>query len=258
MQSVAAVDFLQPDWPAPANVRALSTSRGLAQQPPFGGSDGVYAGLNLGTHVGDKPEAVAANRQLLQQFCGLRYQPAWLNQIHGTTVVDLDSWQGGLTDADASVTTTEGLAAVVMTADCLPVLFCDKAGSRVAAAHAGWRGLCDGVLETTLEHFPEPSAVLAWLGPAIGPLNFEVGSEVRAAFIAHSAQAAEAFSPSANSGKYLADIYLLARQRLQAVGVTAIYGGEYCTVADPQRFFSYRRDGQTGRQASLIWLSSSG
>ena len=257
MQSVAVVDFLLPDWPAPANVRALSTSRGVAQQPLFGGSDGVYTGLNLGTHVGDKPEVVAANRQLLQQYCGLKRDPAWLNQIHGTRVLDLDSWQGELSDADASVTTTKGLAAVVMTADCLPVLFCDKAGNKVAAAHAGWRGLCDGVLEATLKHFPDPSVVLAWLGPAIGPRNFEVGSEVRAAFIAHSPQAAEAFVSSSHAGKYLADIYLLARQRLQAAGVTAIYGGDYCTVADPQRFFSYRRDGQTGRQASLIWLSSS-
>lgn len=256
MQHATAVDFLLPDWPAPANVRALSTSRGLAQQPHFGGSAGVYAGLNLGTHVGDNPEVVAANRQLLQQYCGLTQNPAWLNQVHGTKVLELDSWQGELSDADASVTAIEGLAAVVMTADCLPVLFCDKAGSRVAAAHAGWRGLCDGVLEATLKHFPEPSAVLAWLGPAIGPLNFEVGSEVRAAFIAHSAQAAEAFTPSSNPDKYLADIYLLARQRLQAAGVTAIYGGDYCTVADSKRFFSYRRDGQTGRQASLIWLSA--
>jgi hypothetical protein len=256
MLDATTVDFLLPDWPAPARVRALSTSRGLAQQPFFGGSAGVFAGLNLGSHVGDKPDVVAANRLLLRQLCGLKQDPAWLNQVHGTKVLDLDSWQGGLTDADASVTSTEGLAAVVMTADCLPVLFCDKAGDRVAAAHAGWRGLCDGVLEATLRHFPDPSAVLAWLGPAIGPLNFEVGSEVRAAFIAHSAQAAEAFTPSSNAGKYLADIYLLARQRLQAAGVTAIYGGDYCTVASPQRFFSYRRDGQTGRQASLIWLSA--
>ena len=241
---------------APANVRALSTSRGLAQQPPFGGSAGVYAGLNLGTHVGDKPEVVAANRQLLQQYCGLKQNPAWLNQVHGTKVLDLDSWHGELSDADASVTSTAGLAAVVMTADCLPVLYCDKAGNKVAAAHAGWRGLCGGVLEATLKHFPEPSTVLVWLGPAIGPLNFEVGSEVRAAFLAHSPEAAAAFVPSGHANKYLADIYLLARQRLQTAGVTAIYGGDYCTVADPQRFFSYRRDGQTGRQASLIWLSA--
>ncbi len=256
MPEAPVTDFLQPDWPAPANVRALSTSRGLAQQPVFGGSAGVYAGLNLGAHVGDKPDVVAANRQLLQQYCALTPAPAWLNQIHGTRVLDLDSWQGQLTDADASVTTTAGLAAVVMTADCLPVLFCDSAGKRVAAAHAGWRGLCDGVLEATLMHFPEPSTVLAWLGPAIGPLSFEVGSEVRAAFIAHAAQAAAAFIPSSHADKYLADIYLLARQRLQAAGVTAIYGGDYCTVASPQQFFSYRRDGQTGRQASLIWLTS--
>lgn len=256
MRHANAVDFLLPDWPAPANVRALSTSRGLAQATPFGGSAGVYAGLNLGTHVGDKPEVVAANRQLLQQYCQLKCDPAWLNQVHGTKVLDLDSWQGDLVNADASVTSTEGLAAVVMTADCLPVLFCDKAGNKVAAAHAGWRGLCDGVLEATLKHFPEPSAVLAWLGPAIGPLHFEVGAEVRAAFIAHSPEAAAAFVPSRQANKYLADIYLLARQRLQTAGVTAIYGGDFCTVADSQRFFSYRRDGQTGRQASLIWLSA--
>lgn len=256
MQSPVVVDFLQPDWPAPARVRALSTSRGLAQRPSFGGSAGMYAGLNLGTHVGDRPEVVAANRQLLQQYCGLSRTPGWLNQVHGTNVLELDSWQGELVDADACVTSTEGLAAVVMTADCLPVLFCDTTGSRVAAAHAGWRGLCDGVLETTLQHFVDPSAVMAWLGPAIGPQHFEVGAEVRAAFMAHAQAATEAFTPSPKPGKYLADIYVLARQRLTAAGVRAIYGGDYCTVADSQRFFSYRRDGQTGRQASLIWLTS--
>lgn len=255
MQSAAVVDFLLPDWPAPAHVHALSTSRGLAQHPTFGCSTGIYAGFNLGTHVGDQPALVSANRKLLQQYCGLSQEPAWLNQIHGTRVLDLDHWQGQLSDADASVTTQERIAAVVMTADCLPVLFCDTNGSRVAAAHAGWRGLCDGVLEATLQHFTDPAAVLAWLGPAIGPANFEVGAEVRAAFLAKNPLAAEAFTPSQNAGKYLADIYQLARQRLQAAGVTQIYGGQYCTVADPQQFFSYRRDGQTGRQASLIWLA---
>ena len=256
MQRLDAPDFLLPDWPAPAHVRALSTSRGLAAQSQFGSSAGIYAGLNLGTHVGDIPDAVLANRQLLQQYCDLPQQPAWLNQVHGIAVLDLDLWQGQLTDADASVTSIPGLAAVVMTADCLPVLFCDRQGNKVAAAHAGWRGLCDGVLEATLQHFPEPAEVLAWLGPAIGPTNFEIGSEVRAAFVAKDEQAAAAFVPSINPGKYLADIYLLARQRLQAAGVSAIYGGDYCTVADPQRFYSYRRDGQTGRQASLIWLTA--
>ena len=256
MPSATVVDFLQPDWPAPAHVRALSTSRGLAQHPAFGCSTGVYGRLNIGNHVGDLPALVEANRRLLQQYCDLPREPVWLNQVHGTTVLDLDLWQGQLTAADASISTTVGLAAVVMTADCLPVLFCDQTGTRVAAAHAGWRGLCDGVLEATLQHFPEPSAVMAWLGPAIGPLNFEVGAEVRAAFLAKTSLAAEAFKPSHNAGKYLADIYLLARQRLQAAGVTAIYGGESCTVADAQRFFSYRRDGQTGRQASLIWLTA--
>lgn len=255
MAATRAVDFLQPDWPAPANVRALSTSRGLAQAPVFGHSAGVYAGLNLGTHVGDALEAVTANRLLLQHDVNLPLQPAWLNQVHGTTVLDLDTWHGDLVDADASVASRCGVAAVVMTADCLPVLFCDKAGTKVAAAHAGWRGLCAGVLEATLQHFPAGAEILAWLGPAIGPANFEVGAEVRAAFIAKDPEAAQAFCATGHAGKYLADIYLLARQRLSAAGVSAVYGGEYCTVADSSRFFSYRRDGQTGRQASLIWLA---
>ncbi len=248
-------DLVLPDWPAPAHVRAVSTSRGLAQPEIFGHSTGVFAGLNLGNHVGDEPAHVAANRQLLQQSCRLTAEPAWLNQVHGTHVLDLQQWDGQLVDADASVSAAAGPACVVMTADCLPVLFCDRVGTQVAAAHAGWRGLCEGVLEATLAHFADPSQVMAWLGPAIGPANFEVGTEVRAAFFARQAAAAAAFRPAATAGKWLADIYQLARLRLTAAGVTAIYGGEYCTVGAPQQFFSYRRDGQTGRQASLIWLT---
>jgi YfiH family protein len=253
MQAALRADFLQPDWPAPANIRALSTSRGLLSPPMFGQSTGVFAGLNLGTHVGDDPQHVAANRALLSASCQLHSAPAWLNQVHGCRVLDLDRWDGQLADADASTTTQLGLAAVVMTADCLPVLFCDKSGSRVAAAHAGWRGLCHGVLEATLAQFSQPAEVMVWLGPAIGPKNFEVGAEVRAAFIAADPQASTAFQAAEAPGKFLADIYLLARLRLRRAGVEAIYGGEFCTVAEPTRFFSYRRDGQTGRQASLIW-----
>lgn len=253
MQAALRADFLQPDWPAPANIRALSTTRGCLSPPMFGQSTGVFAGLNLGTHVGDDPQHVAANRALLSASCELQRTPAWLNQVHGCRVLDLDHWDGQLADADASTTTQLGLAALVMTADCLPVLFCDKSGTRVAAAHAGWRGLCHGVLEATVAQFSHPADVMAWLGPAIGPNNFEVGAEVRSAFIAADPQASSAFKAADVPGKFLADIYLLARLRLRRAGVEAIYGGEFCTVAEPTRFFSYRRDGQTGRQASLIW-----
>lgn len=239
--------FIYPDWPAPANVKALSTSR-------LGGvSQGVFASLNLGTHVGDELAAVAQNRLLLKENAGVPDEPAWLNQVHGTEVLVLDDWQGGLAHADAAVTKTAGQVCVVMTADCLPVLFCDNKGQQVAAAHAGWRGLCDGVIEQTLQLFEDPREVMVWLGPAIGPAAFEVGAEVRAAFVAHNAGANRAFVPAGHD-KYLADIYLLARQRLAAAGVTQIYGGKHCTVSQPQQFFSYRRDGQTGRMASLIWL----
>jgi hypothetical protein len=245
----ATTDWITPDWPAPATVRALSTSRS------GGVSAGVFASLNLGTHVGDDPALVAQNRQLLQQQAQLPATPAWLNQVHGTQVLDLAHWQGELVSADASVSRQSGQVCLVMTADCLPVLFCDRQGRQVAAAHAGWRGLCDGVLEQTVATFAEPAGVLAWLGPAIGPTAFAVGAEVRAAFLAKDAAANRAFVPQ-GQGKYLADLYLLARMRLQAVGVTAIYGGDLCTYSADKRFFSYRRDGQTGRQASLIWLQA--
>lgn len=257
MQSTVPVlvpsDFLLPDWPAPTHVRAIATSRALNTE--FGASTGVFAGLNLGDHVGDQPAAVAANRQALQQALGLVQAPLWLSQVHGTRVLDADTEPHSDNIADASVTRQQGLASVVMTADCLPVLFCDQQGTQVAAAHAGWRGLCDGVLEATIACFDQPRDVLCWLGPAIGPSAFEVGTEVRAAFIEKDPQAAAAFVPSTREGKWLADIFLLARQRLLAAGVTEIYGGGVCTVSDPKRFYSYRRDGQTGRLASLVWLT---
>jgi YfiH family protein len=237
-------DWLLPDWPAPANVRAcVSTRAGGTSLPPFDG-------LNLGDHVEDDPVAVAANRQRLIE--GLGCQPAWLKQVHSPDVVEADPSQVPI--ADASWNSTPGIACSVLTADCLPALFCDRAGTRVAAAHAGWRGLAGGVLENTLEALAvEPTEVLVWLGPAIGPQAFEVGPEVREAFVSQHAEAERAFSPSRNPGKYMADIYALARIRLAARGVTAVYGGGLCTVSD-ERFFSYRRAARTGRFASLVWL----
>ena len=242
--------FITPDWLAPPNVRALISTR------QGGVSRGIYASLNLGDHVGDDPVAVAANRALVSAHT--RARPLWLKQVHGTRVVDaamdLDSDPEGVPEADASMTRQVGIACAVMTADCLPVLLCDRTGTVVAAAHAGWRGLLDGVLEATIASMGVPgNELIAYLGPAIGPLAFEVGDEVRSAFVAVSDAAASAFHPG-HGGKWLADIYQLARQRLTAQGIAQIDGGDYCTVTDEARFFSYRRDGQTGRMASLIWL----
>jgi hypothetical protein len=239
--------WIVPDWPAPAGVRALSTTRagGVSVAP--------YDSLNLGTHVGDDPANVAANRAQVRRL--VPSEPAWLNQVHGTAVVDAAS-VAGVPDADASVSRTPGAVCVVMTADCLPVLLCDRAGTVVGAAHAGWRGLHGGVIEATVTAMQvAPADVIAWLGPAIGPTAFEVGDEVRAAFVATDAIADAAFKPAGQPGKWLADIYLLARQRLAALGVTAVYGGDCCTVSESRRFFSYRRDGVTGRMASLVWLA---
>lgn len=247
-------DWLVPDWPAPANVRACCTTRqgGVSQAP--------YAGFNLGDHVGDDPRAVQANRAYLQQALSLPAQPAWLQQVHGTTVLRLPQAKAHGAQADASVTAQPGRVCAVLTADCLPLLFCDRKGTAVAAAHAGWRGLAAGVIEATVAELAvAPEALLVWLGPAIGPAAFEVGEEVRQAFVAHDAQAAAAFTVSGtsatDSGRWLADLYALARQRLQRLGVTQIYGGGLCTYTDQQRFYSYRRDGTTGRMASLIWLT---
>ncbi|MFI7859521.1 peptidoglycan editing factor PgeF [Pseudomonas promysalinigenes] len=237
--------LLFPDWPAPASVRACVTTRaGGVSLPP-------YETFNLGDHVGDDPAAVAANRQRLSGTFDI--QPAWLKQVHGLVVADADP--AVVSQADASWTDQPGIACAVMTADCLPVLFCDRAGTRVAAAHAGWRGLAGGVLEATLERLAlAPEEVLVWLGPAIGPKAFEVGLEVRDAFTAVHPEAARAFVEGQRPGKLMADIYELARIRLAARGVCAVYGGGYCTVNDA-RFFSYRRTPQGGRFASLVWLT---
>ena len=237
--------WISAEWPAPANVRTcITTRRG-------GCSQGPWKGFNLGTHVGDEPTHVAANRAELQRMLGCT--PTWLNQTHSTDVCKADPER--VVDADASWTNERGIACTIMTADCLPVLLCNKDGTRVAAAHAGWRGLLDGVLEQTVLSMGSPGyALMAWLGPAIGAQQFEVGAEVRDAFMTADAQAAACFTASHREGHYLADIYHLARQRLAKAGVTAVYGGGLCTVSEPARYFSYRRDGQTGRFASLIWL----
>jgi YfiH family protein len=241
--------FLRPQWPAPATVQALVTGRtGGISRPP-------YDSLNLGDHVGDDPAAVAANRQSLQTRAGLPAVPLWLSQVHGTRCVNAAQAQPG-DEADAVMAQAPGLVCAIMTADCLPLLLCDRAGSRVGAAHAGWRGLLDGVIESTLAALDcPPGEVLAWLGPAIGPRAFEVGPEVRAAFITEDPAAATAFTPkNGPTEKWLCDIYALARLRLARAGVTAVYGGEHCTYTEKEDFFSYRRDGTTGRMASLIWL----
>ncbi|MFG0670686.1 peptidoglycan editing factor PgeF [Pseudomonas fulva] len=237
--------LLTPDWPAPASVRACVTTRqGGVSLPPFDT-------FNLGDHVGDEPAAVAQNRLRLSGEFDI--QPAWLKQVHGLAVADADPSR--VVEADASWTNRPGIACTVMTADCLPVLFCDQAGTQVAAAHAGWRGLAGGVLEATLDRLNVPPAqVLVWLGPAIGPQAFEVGLEVRDAFTAVHPEAARAFVDGERPGKLMADIYALARIRLAARGVTAVYGGGLCTVSD-ERFFSYRRTPQGGRFASLVWLA---
>jgi YfiH family protein len=243
-----AADLIVPDWPLPPGVRAFSTTRaGGVSLPPF-------ATLNLGDHVGDQPAAVRENRQRLSQW--LPAPPVWLTQVHGTRVLEITSDQSASAPppaADASWTEGSDIVCAIMTADCLPVLFARLDGQRVAAAHAGWRGLAAGVLESTLTAMGcDGRDVTVWLGPAIGPTAFEVGDEVRATFVAHDAAAAADFS-AGTAGKWWADIYALARRRLLAAGVGDIHGGRCCTHSDSARFFSYRRDGQTGRMASLIW-----
>lgn len=236
--------FIIPDWPAPAGVKALQTTR------TGGVSDGKYASLNLGDHVKDNPLHVAHNRQLLSPV--LPSEPIWLQQVHGIRVIDAGT-SSCLETADASFTTLKEVVCVTMTADCLPVLLCDEAGTAVAAIHAGWRSLCDGVIEATVKTMPvEAGQLMAWLGPAVGPDAFEVGGEVREQFIAQDAQAETAFRP--HGEKWLGDLYAIARQRLQALGIEHIYGGGRCTYSEEDTFFSFRRDGDTGRMATLIWL----
>lgn len=240
---------LTPGWPAPGNVGCLITTR------EGGCSHAPFDGFNLATHVGDDAGAVARNRELLMLRIGA--QPVWLEQVHGVSVVDLDTCPA-LADmpvADAAISHRPGKACAVLTADCLPVLLCDRAGTVVAAAHAGWRGLAAGVLEETVRVMNvSPREILAWLGPAIGPQAFEVGDEVRDLFVAADTVAADAFVATGTRGKWMADLAMLARQRLLRAGVGWVAGGGMCTFSDHQRFYSFRRDGPTGRFASLIWL----
>lgn len=237
-------DWIIPDWPAPANVRALITTRA------GGVSQGAHSSMNLGLRAGDDPQAVAANRERLR--ASLPQEPRWLRQVHGTRVVEADTLQDA-PEADAAIARRPQTVCAVMVADCVPVLLADRAGTTVAAAHAGWRGLAGGVIEHSIERMAvPPGEILAYLGPGIGPRAFEVGTDVREAFLSGDPQADGAFKPHA-PGKWLADLYLLARQRLARAGVTQISGGQLCTHSDPQRFFSYRRDRTTGRMAALIW-----
>ena len=258
--AAAALPCLVPDWPAPDGVRAFSTMRaGGASAGRYGLPEGRAGGLNLGDHVGDDPAAVAANRARVQAMV-----PApilWLEQVHGTVVHDADAARAAGAPppvADAAVTTRGDVVLAVMTADCLPVLFADPGGRAVGVAHAGWRGLAAGVLEATVAalraRVGTEGRLIAWFGPAIGPTAFEVGDEVRAAFCDSDGGAASAFVPGDRAGKWSADLYALARRRLDRCGVAQVSGGSACTVGDPVRFYSHRRAGRTGRMASLVWL----
>ena len=247
-------DWLQPQWQAPSGVRAFFSTR------QGGVSTGPCAGLNLGDHVGDDLAAVAENRARLQRALGVR--PVFLRQVHGTAVALLDSETVDGTVADACISVQRGVACTIMVADCLPLLFTTLSGDLVGAAHAGWRGLAAGVLESTVQQMiratPTPvSDILVWLGPCIGPGAFEVGPEVRDAFVGQDAGSAPCFAPQVN-GKVLADLAALARRRLDAMGVTRVYGNDgslaWCTVSNPSRFFSHRRDRVSGRMAAGIWL----
>ncbi len=240
------IEWLTPDWPAPARVRSLSTLRrgGVSEAP--------CASLNLATHVGDSPAAVADNRRALRAAAGLPSEPRWLDQVHGTCVRDLDQEADG--PADAAVTRQPGRVCAILTADCLPVLLAAEAGDRVAAAHAGWRGLAAGVIEATLSALgTAPEELMAWLGPCIGPQHFEIGAEVREVLLAADGAAEESIRPNAR-GRFMADLPGLARSRLRRLGLRRIFGSGECTYAQADRYFSHRRDGRTGRQATLIWL----
>ena len=251
------VQILRPEWPAPPSVRAAFTLR------RSGVSSAPFDSLNVGAHVGDEAEAVAENRRRVRARLSLPEEPAWMEQVHGVEVVDLDAaaqtpsaqypHAARMRAADAAVSRRAGRVCTVQVADCLPVLLATRDGSAVAAAHAGWRGLAAGVLEATLKRLAaEPADLLAWIGPGIGPAHFEVGAEVRQAFLAHDAAAADAFAANSR-GRWQCDLAALARRRLATLGIGAVFGGEWCTYTDASRFFSYRRDGRCGRMAALIW-----
>ena len=245
-------DFIIPDWPSPAGIRAAFTlRRGGVSRPPFDT-------FNVAAHVGDDPEAIAENRALLRDSLELPAEPVWLEQVHGHRVVDLDrlTSRDSVGPADAATTRSLGRVCAIQVADCMPVLFAAADGSVVGAAHAGWRGLAGGVLESTVRAMHAPAGeLIAWMGPAIGQANFEVGEEVRAAFLAADDGASAAFAANGR-GRWQCDLYALARRRLTTLGVSAVHGGGWCTYADAGRFFSYRRDGRCGRMTALIWRDS--
>ncbi len=260
--------WLVPQWEAPSSVRVISTLRyGGVSRGAWGLADGSPGGWNLGAHCGDDPADVEENRLMLRER--LPADPIWLEQVHGSDVLDADlhgfasgtpgsTGPGDRPRADAAVTTRRGVVLAVLTADCLPVVVTSRRSCAVGVAHAGWRGLAAGVLENTvhaLEHACPGERWIAWLGPAIGPDRFEVGSDVLEAFVSVDQGAAPAFAPAGRPGKWFADLYALARRRLERVGVRDVAGGGLCTASDPQRFYSFRRDGVTGRMASLAWLA---
>ncbi|MEP0073669.1 MAG: peptidoglycan editing factor PgeF [Marinomonas sp.] len=239
--------FICADWPAPVSVKAyVSTRLGGVSQAPFDS-------LNLGAHVQDEACSVQKNREIFASYIDMPETVIWLNQVHGTRTVSLPCDKLP-ESADAAFTGTKDQVCAVLTADCLPVFFCNESGSKVAVAHAGWRGLCEGVLESTLACFDDQDRVMAWLGPAIGPAAFEVGGEVKTAFMGVLPEAEQAFKATQGNDKWLGDLYLLAKQRLAAAGVKDVYGGNHCTYTNETLFYSYRRDGQTGRMASVIWI----
>jgi YfiH family protein len=238
--------IIQPNWPAPSHIHAFTTTR------QGGYSLAPYAGLNLGMHVGDDPVHVEQNRALLKKEYNLPSEPSWLSQCHSTKAVVVDDAYT-LCEADASYTMENNKVCAVLTADCLPLLVCNQAGTEIAAIHAGWRGLADGVIEATLRQLKNrPETLLVWLGPAASKAAYEVGTEVREAFLRDHPEAETGFTPTTKD-YYFVDLYHLARQRLKHLGVTSIYGGDYCTIGQSDLFYSYRREGVTGRMASLIW-----
>lgn len=241
--------FIQPKWPAPLSVKAVTTLRtgGVSHSP--------FDSFNLAMHVEDSLDDVTKNRHILQNHLALLSEPCWLNQTHSTKCVRLENSKQNI-EADASYTTQKNIICAILTADCLPILLCNKQGTLVSAIHAGWRGLAHGIIEKTIKTLPcETNELIAWLGPAIGPKHFEVGNEVKAAFLALDSATEKAFSLSVNN-RFMCDIYTIARLQLIKLGIPTIYGGEYCTYSDTTNFYSYRRDGvKTGRMASLIWIA---
>jgi len=247
-------NWITPNWSAPKHIKAFSTTRlgGVSKAP--------FDGMNVGMHVEDNHEHVSHNRQYLVKALNLPAEPLWLEQVHSTTVVNADhlsvsSSPSQFITADASISHTSNTVCVVMTADCLPVLLTNRQGNVVGAVHAGWRGLNDGIIEATIQKMGcHPTEIIAWLGPAIGADAFEVGDDVRDAFLSSQQGAMSAFKPAKTIGKWFADLYALARLRLRHEGVEYIFGGDYCTYQDKAHFFSYRREGNTGRMASLIFI----